>query len=236
LKIHCLLHSTLGGEIHLPDWAASRGHAWVETVVPLVSKLPGPAEADCLVVLGGPMSVWEKESHPWLEGEKHAIASFIEAGRPVLGICLGAQLLADVLGAATYAGPLPEVGWHRVRAAAESRSHPVASVLPDELETFLWHGDTFDIPQGAVRIAGSGAFENQGFVWERVLALQFHLEVRPDWVRRLAERDADRLVAGGHVQSREVLLGRGEQVYRANNALMDRLLDRWLAHCKRTVP
>ena len=176
----------------------------METVVPLVSKLPGPAEADCLVVLGGPMSVWEKESHPWLEGEKHAIASFIEAGRPVLGICLGAQLLADVLGAATYAGPLPEVGWHRVRAAAESRSHPVASVLPDELETFLWHGDTFDIPQGAVRIAGSGAFENQGFVWERVLALQFHLEVRPDWVRRLAERDADRFVAGGHVQSREV--------------------------------
>jgi GMP synthase-like glutamine amidotransferase len=229
VKIHCLLHSAIGGDIHLPDWAASRGHAWTESIVPEAIDLPRPENADCLVVLGGPMSAWEEGKHPWLTAEKRTIESFIDAGRPVLGICLGAQMLADIFGARTYRGAQPEVGWHRVRAAPESRVDPVASVLPDEIETFLWHADTFDIPDGALRIAGSAAFANQGFVWNLVLALQFHLEVRPDWVRRLVERDADQLVEAGFVQSSARVLGQREEVYRANNALMDRLLNRWLA-------
>jgi len=229
LNVHCLLHSALGGEIHLPDWAASRGHVWQETIVPQVTELPHLEDVDCLVVLGGPMSAWEEREHPWLTAEKRKIESFLEAGRPVLGICLGAQILADILGARTYPGPQPEVGWHRVTSAAESYAHPVASVLPAEIETFLWHGDTFDIPHGALRLGGSAAFENQGFLLNGALALQFHLEVRPDWVGRLVERDADQLVEQGYVQSRARVLGQCDAVYRDNNALMDRLLDRWLA-------
>jgi len=229
LRIHCLLHSALGGEIHLPDWAASRGHSWSETLVPETAELPRPEDADCLVVLGGPMSAWEEGKYPWLAAEKRTIASFIDAGRPVLGICLGAQMLADILGARTYRGALPEVGWHRVRGTRESCADSLASLLPEEIETFLWHGDTFDIPKGALRIACSDAFENQAFLWGGVLALQFHLEVRPDWVRRLVERDADQLVEAGFVQSRARVLGQRDEVYRENNALMDKLLDRWLA-------
>lgn len=225
------MHSALGGEIHLPVWATSRSHGWSETIVPAVPVLPRPGDEDCLVVLGGPMSAWEEERYPWLTAEKRLIESFIAAGRPVLGICLGAQLLSDVLGARAYRGPHQEVGWHRVTATVESRTHQVASVFPDQIETFLWHGDTFDIPDGAVRIAGSEAFENQGFVWNRVLAIQFHLEVRPDWVRRLALRDADQLVEAEYVQSRETVLGKPDEVYRVNNSLMDRLLDSWLDSC-----
>ncbi len=229
MKIHCFQHSHLGGEIYLPDWAAAKGHEWSSSIVPALPSLPSLSDLDCLVVLGGPMSVWEEDKHPWLTAEKRLMEDLIEAGKPILGICLGAQLLADVLGARTYRGEHMEIGWRRVEASAESRTHPVGSVLPDAFETFLWHGDSFDIPDGATHVARSAAFESQAFVFERALALQFHLEVRPDWVRRIAARDAGALAASEHVQSLEVVLGKPETLYRANNAIMERLLDCWLA-------
>lgn len=174
------------------------------------------------------MSVWEAERHPWLSDEKRLIESLIESGKPVLGICLGAQLLAAVLGAHVYRGGQQEVGWFPVRSVPEARQDPVGRVLPDRFETFLWHGDTFGIPDGAVRIAGSDAYQNQGFRSGGILALQFHLEVRPDWVRRIAARDASQLATSRYVQTVDTILGKPEAIYRDNNALMDRLLDRWL--------
>lgn len=175
------------------------------------------------------MSVWDDTRHPWLIDEKRLIEGVLRSEKPVLGICLGAQLLADVLGAPTYPGPHAEIGWFDVTAAPESRRHPVGQVLPDRFETFLWHGDTFDLPTGALRIAGSAAFANQGFLWGPAMALQFHLEVRPDWVRRIADRDAEQLTEGRFSQPAETVLAREQAVYRANNELLDRLLDRWLA-------
>lgn len=228
MQIHCLMHSHLGGEIYLPIWAAERGHRWTTSVVPSTPSLPGPDDLDCLVVLGGPMSAWEEGKHPWLTEEKRLLEALIEAGKPILGICLGAQLLADVLGARTYVGDNQEIGWHRVEATVESRGHSVGAALPDSFETFLWHGDSFDIPAGAIHIARSAAFESQAFVWNQVLALQFHLEVRPDWVARIAARDAGELVASGYVQSQDAVLAKPQILYRANNAIMEQLLDCWL--------
>jgi GMP synthase-like glutamine amidotransferase len=228
MRIHCLLHSHLGGEIYLPIWAAEHGHVWKSSVVPSAPALPGCDDLDCLVVLGGPMSVWEEDKHPWLTAEKRFLESLIEVGKPILGVCLGAQILADLLGARTYSAALGEIGWHRVEATAESRSHSVGSALPDAFETFLWHGDSFDIPDGAVHIARSAAFESQAFVWNQVLALQFHLEVRPDWVRRIVARDGGGLTDSRFVQSQKTILDKPEKLYRANNAIMDRLLSCWL--------
>lgn len=227
-RIHCLQHSQLGGEIHLTTWAASRGYSWTSSIVPTVASLPGPDDTDCLVVLGGPMSAWEDHKYPWLTAEKRLLERFIVAEKPVLGVCLGAQLLAGVLGARNYPGPYQEIGWHTVRATGESRDHPLGRLLPKRFETFLWHGDTFDIPEGALHIAESNAFPNQAFLWKRVLALQFHLEARPDWVRKLAGRDADQLVEGGHVQSVKTVLEKPEALYQANNVLLERLLDQWI--------
>jgi len=227
-RIHCLHHSTLGGEIHLDAWAAARGCSWTSSIVPEAESLPGPEEVDCLAVMGGPMSVWEEREHPWLRAEKRLLERYIAAGRPVLGVCLGAQLLAEVLGARTYPGPHLEVGWHPLRATAESQDHPLGRLLPEQFETFLWHGDTFDLPHGALHLAASEAFPNQAFLYERALALQFHLEVRPDWVQRIAARDAGQLPEGDFVQPLRSVLGKPESLYRANNQLLERLLDRWL--------
>lgn len=175
------------------------------------------------------MSAWDDARHPWLTEEKRLIEGVLRAGKPVLGICLGAQLLADVLGARTYPGPHMEAGWCEVQATAEARRHPVADSLPERFDTFLWHGDTFDLPAGALRIARSAAFDNQGFLSGRALALQFHLEIRPDWVQRLVARDADQLIEGPFSQTAASVLSRAPAIYQLNNALMDRLLDRWFA-------
>jgi len=228
MRIYCLQHSRVGSETYMPVWAVEKGHDLTTSVVPHAPSLPDLHDLDCLAVLGGPMSAWEEKRHPWLTSEKRLLEALIEAGKPVLGICLGAQLVADVLGAGTYAGDHKEIGWHRVEASAESRAHPVGKVLPDAFESFLWHGDSFDIPDGAVHIARSAAFESQAFIWNRVLALQFHLEVTPDWVRWIAARDAAELMDTGFVQSLETILGKPDALYRANNAIMERLLDRWL--------
>jgi len=228
MKIHCLQHTENPGRTYLPEWAARHGHSWECTLVPSAGELSHLADADCVVVLGGPMSAWDEQRNPWLRNEKRFIEQAVVAGQPVLGICLGAQILADVLGARTYKGAYKEIGWFEAEATPESRTTWVGDALPARFETFFWHEDTYDLPDGAVHIARSGAFENQGFIWKHTLALQFHLEVNPDWVRMLANRDAQELVAASYTQTAETVLGKPGSLYRRNNAIMDALLQHWL--------
>jgi GMP synthase-like glutamine amidotransferase len=229
MRIHCLQHSPLPGQTNLPEWAARHGHAWERTVISSQGAAPPPVKAiDCLMITGGPMSVWEERRFPWLREEKWYLERFLATGKPVLGICLGAQLLAEVLGARTRPGPHKEIGWFEVRTTSEFRESSLAGSLPARFETFLWHGDTFELPDGALHIARSDAFDKQGFVWGPALALQFHLEVRPDWVKLLVGRDAQELVPAEFVQSRGAVLGRPAALYETNNALMERLLSAWL--------
>ena len=141
--------------------------------------LPDRREFDGVIVMGGPMSA--NDDLPWLRGEKQLIADAVRAGTPLWGVCLGAQLLAASLGARVYPGPAPEVGVLPVTLTGEARADPVFAGLPRELLTLQWHGDTFDLPEGATRLAGSPAYPNQAFrVGRAAYGLQFHLEVSVD--------------------------------------------------------
>lgn len=150
--------------------------------------LPDWRELDAIVAMGGPMSVNDDAELPWLTREKEAISEAVRAGKPFWGACLGVQLLAASLGARVYAGPRPEVGLMPVALTDEALSDPVFAGLPRELLTLQWHGDTFDLPDGAVRLAGSPAYPNQAFRWgSRAYGVQFHLEVSVEMAREWAE-------------------------------------------------
>ncbi len=174
------------------------------------------------------MSAWHEHRCPWLTREKQLLESFIRADKPVVGICLGAQLLADVLGARTYSGANPEIGWFPLESTTASRCHSLSNIFPDRFEAFLWHEDTFDIPKDAAHLVKGEYFANQAFAWNSVIAFQFHLEATPDWVRRLCNRDADKIVVSETVQSVEALLEVSNSRYLNSNLLLERLLDTWL--------
>jgi GMP synthase (glutamine-hydrolysing) len=140
--------------------------------------LPDWHEADLVLAMGGPMSVHDEAEHPWLAGEKRWIAEAVRAGVPYFGVCLGAQLLAASLGAPVHTGETPEVGVLPVAVAAAAEGDPVLGVLGDEFPALQWHGDTFGIPAGAVRLAGSDAYPHQAFRFgATAYAVQFHVEV-----------------------------------------------------------
>lgn len=149
--------------------------------------LPDWRGFDVIVAMGGPMSVNDEAELPWLAEEKRVIAEAVRAGRPYWGVCLGVQLLAAALGARVFPGPVPEVGLLPVDLTEEGRADPVFSGLHGGLVTLQWHGDTFDLPEGAVRLASSSAYENQAFRVGRAYGVQFHLEVSAEMAREWAQ-------------------------------------------------
>jgi len=166
-------------------------------------RLPDWRSFDLIVAMGGPMSVNDEREHPWLVDEKRLIRQAVSAGTGFWGACLGVQLLASSLGARVHAGETPEVGVLPVTLTDEGAADPVLSDLPRELPTLQWHGDTFDLPEGAVRLAGSPAYPNQAFRWGRAAyGVQFHLEVTGAMAREWAQVPA-------YVDSLERTLGAG---------------------------
>ena len=149
--------------------------------------LPDWREFDAIVAMGGPMSVNDEATLPWLTDEKRAIGEAVRGGTPFWGVCLGVQLLAASLGARVYPGPEPEVGLLPVELTDEGRADPVFAGLESGLATLQWHGDTFELPEGAVRLARSPSYENQAFRFERAYGVQFHLEVSADMAREWAD-------------------------------------------------
>jgi GMP synthase (glutamine-hydrolysing) len=162
--------------------------------------LPVPGELGGLVVMGGAMGVHDTDEFPWLDPERQWISQTVTAGIPVLGVCLGAQLLAAALGAAVTTGPAPEVGLGAVELTAEGRADPVLGPEGDGMAVIHWHGDTFEIPEGAVRLATGQRYANQAFRYGRVVyGLQFHIEVDD----AMAEAWAPELPAGVSLDARE---------------------------------
>jgi GMP synthase (glutamine-hydrolysing) len=155
-----------------------------------------PADAALIVVLGGPMGVYEADIHPFLDAELRLIRERAALGKPILGICLGAQLIAHALGARVYPGPVKEIGLSPIALTEAGRSSPLSAVAPEQ-PVLHWHGDTFDLPKGATLLASSDAYPNQAFaVGRNVLALQFHLEAGAGIERWITGHHAELSSAG----------------------------------------
>ncbi|MCC7260007.1 MAG: type 1 glutamine amidotransferase [Alphaproteobacteria bacterium] len=189
-------------------------------------RLPSPDDYDALVVMGGPMGVHDEPLYPWLSAEKAHIRSAIDAGKPVLGICLGAQLIAHTLGAGVAPHRHKEIGWFDITFTDAAATHPMFAGMASTMRVLHWHGDRFEIPGGAWRIAGSAACDNQGFLYrDRVLGLQFHLEMDRAAIMSIMDNCGHELTESPFIQSRQEIL---EQETATDTAsALYRLLDNW---------
>jgi len=178
MKVHCLQHAEHEGLGSIAPWLAARGVPVTMTRLQRGEPLPPVDEVEWLVVLGGPMNVDDHAQFPWLAAEARFIAQAIAAKKAVLGICLGAQLIARALGAAVTKNPHPELGWHPVHLLRGADQHPLLQGFPEVFTPFHWHGDTYALPPDAKGLMRSEACAQQAFaVHDLVLGIQFHLEV-----------------------------------------------------------
>lgn len=220
MNIHYLQHVPFEGLGSMEPFLIGRGHRLTSTRMYLKEQLPRMSEIDWLIVMGGPMGIHNEEQYSWLRQEKTFIMQAIQEGKIVLGICLGAQLIAAVLGAKVARNSAREIGWFDIDCDPLIANSIFAEAFPQQLKVFHWHGDTFDIPAGAVPLASSVACKNQGFIYaDRVLALQFHLETTPETAQKLIEHCADELDGSTYVQTATMMLEEPERFSRINQVM-----------------
>ncbi len=224
MRAHYFKHVPFEGLGSIGSWLESRGAAVTGTRFFEKHKLPPVNDVDLLVVMGGPMSVNDESVYPWLKDEKRFIKEAITRGKAVLGVCLGAQLIANAMGARVYPNSEKEIGWFPIHSVAIPRAK-VAFQFPKQPVVFHWHGETFDLPSGAIRLARSEACENQAFQLGRnAIGLQFHLETTPEGARDLVAKCRHELVPAKFVQSDETILSAPAERYTAINTLMSNVL------------
>jgi GMP synthase-like glutamine amidotransferase len=220
MRIHYLQHVPFEDAANIHRWAAERGHLISRTCLYEGEPLPSPSSFDWLVVMGGPMNVHEHEAYPWLLNEKAFIKEAIARGTFVLGVCLGAQLAADVLGGRVTANSEKEIGWFQVALTDEAVRSPFFSGFPTGFVPLHWHGDTFSIPPGAVRLAQSEACANQAFQFEdHVIGLQFHLDYSSESIEKMIRHCGHELADGPFIQRAEDLLPQTDRIESAKKLL-----------------
>jgi GMP synthase-like glutamine amidotransferase len=229
MRMSVLQHVEFEAPAGVAEWAAGRGvplrifHLYRDPTLPPLSDF------DMLTVMGGPMSANDEARLEWLGPEIALVREAIAAGKTVLGICLGAQIIAKALGARVYPGRTKEIGWFPVQRTAGSP--PVFDGLPETFTPFHWHGETFDLPRGARLLAGSKVTEAQAFaVGHHVLGLQFHMEATEESVRALVKAAAHEIGCGPFEQQPGTILSSLNRCAKLR-PLLDTVLDR-LSGCR----
>ncbi|WP_111642818.1 type 1 glutamine amidotransferase [Marinimicrobium alkaliphilum] len=229
MRAHILQHVPFEGPGSIGHWLKARQAEVTTTRLFESTAFPAVAEIDLLVIMGGPMSINDEDTLPWLAPEKRFIGEAIAAGLPVIGICLGAQLMAASQGARVYPGPEKEIGWFPVEAIEHCAD---AFVFPPTFMAFHWHGETFELPTHAVHLARSAGCTNQAFqIGERAIGLQFHLETTPESAADIIDHSRHELVAERYIQSEAELLSADAGDYAGLNRLMVQVLNYLVRDC-----
>jgi len=223
MRAHYFQHDPAEGLGSIEPWLQANGYQLTCTRFFAAEELPNPQDIDLLVIMGGPMSVNDEANHPWLVREKQFVRTAIKSGKSVLGICLGAQMIACELGARVFPNREKEIGWHSVHGLTPADDSTFS--LPPSQTMFHWHGETFELPRGATRLARSEACENQAFqLGRRVIGLQFHPEMTPGLAAAIVAACSDELVPAKYVQTAEEILSASQEQYQAMHEVMDSAL------------
>lgn len=225
MRLHYLQHVPFENPGSILTWAKENGHVITNTQLYENDLLPTQQDFDWLVVMGGPMNIYEEEQYPWLADEKVFIREAIASSKVIIGLCLGGQLIADVIGGKVTQNQHKEIGWFPIQLSEEVRSSPLFSFFPEQPIVFQWHGDTFSIlPEDTVCIAKSDACKHQAFIYKnRVFGFQYHLENTLEIIGDLVENCRGEMVQGAYVQTPEELLTHPEYIEQ-NNKWMNMFL------------
>jgi GMP synthase-like glutamine amidotransferase len=202
VRVHWLQHVPFEGLGSIASWLEDRDARVTSTRFYAGESVPGVNDLDLVIAMGGPMSVNDDKHFRWLVDERRFIRQAIDGNVAILGVCLGAQLIAQALGARVYENTEREVGWWPVTGVSDERDVPSWARKNVASDVYHWHGETFDLPNGAVKLAQSAGCANQAFRFgRRVIGIQFHLETTPALVQALVTNCPEDLAPGTFVQS-----------------------------------
>ena len=221
---------------NISSWAAEKGYRVNQTYVCNNEDLPPVDSFDWLMVMGGSQQAWDEGGNSWLQKEKAFLSDTLAAGKIILGICFGAQLLAEALGGNLFPNPQKEIGWHEVSLTREGQESFLFQNIPSDFVTFHWHSDHFSLPRSCTRLAGSKATENQAFVDKDrpLVGLQFHPEYTRDMVTYYAREHSQDWVPDVYVSAKDQVLTRTEEIpdtYWLMETLLNNMEQEFAANC-----
>jgi len=222
MRLHYFQHEPFESPYIIEEWAVKNSFIISSTHFYKEAALPNLNEIDWLVIMGGSMSVNDEVKYTWLAEEKEFVKQAIESDKVVIGICLGAQMIANVLGSKIYPNLHKEIGWFSIEWKTETKSLSTFQQLPKEMTVMHWHGETFDLPKGAIHLAESSACKNQAFLFkDRVVALQFHMEFTEVAINEMLINCGSELNHGQYVQSKQKILAGYHHLETAQSGLIN---------------
>jgi GMP synthase-like glutamine amidotransferase len=230
MRVHYLQHVSFEGLGSIEQWLNLNGHTITSTnFFEAASILPPMESFDALIIMGGPMGVNDDNEYVWLKPEKEFIKNCITSSKKVLGICLGAQLVADSLGAKVLIAPNKEIGWFAVKPTNGCKEIGwFYKLFENKPIVFHWHGDRFEIPSPAENLLDSEANSNQAFIYnEKVIGLQFHLEVTEESLSQMLHHGSSELSDAPFVNSMDRILADSGHISESNS-IMAKILQRWM--------